>query len=390
MKVYLTKNDFFRAFRLADHGGRGYVRKGTNFLYGVTLEARGKTLYIRTEIEEYDVPASFEAEAPASVLEEGEYTIDLDDFRDAAKRLEKSRQRNELVKILGDETRAGRSLHIEYGCVRTSDMRELPTEMRVPAFEVHRDGASVSFAEIAAIHKSLSGIPVLNRGESADAPVYYAASVGICDGIALITDGTVADVVSLMLIPSSLYTAIPRSVIAALSRSGSAATVSDATAVAEWIRAKWRVNPNDPSLRNVRMVSRIAGPLRKGRPVTLPGVALRQALREMTAFCKAGDAIRLLPHEAGVKLLRYDCKDGRGADLCSVPCAETLCEADWPVPRPMTVSGKALKKALGDADSLELYATPEDGDPVAVRVPDSHVFRIMCECPCAFEDRTSI
>lgn len=390
MRVFLTKNDFFRAFRLADHGGRGYVRKGTNFLYGATLEARGKALYIRTEIEEYDTHASFEAEAQASVLEEGEYTIDLDDFRDAAKRLEKSRQKNELVKILSDETQTGRSLHIEYGRVRTAAMREFSPEMRVPAFDVHKNGASISLAEIAAMQKSLAEIRVLDRGESDDAPEYYAASVGIGGGLALIADGFVADVVSLLLIPGSLYTAIPRSAVAALYRSESAVTVSEASAKAERLRVKWRVNPNDPSLRNVQMVSRIADSLRKGRPVTIFGDALRQALREMSAFCKSGDAIRILPHEAGVKLLRYDCEDRRGVDLCNVPCAETLCEADWPVPRPMTVSGKALKKALGDADSLELYATPEDGAPVAVRVPDSQVFRIMCECPCVFEGKTSI
>lgn len=389
MKLTIKPMALFDASSAVDHGGKAFFVKldsgqKVKQCAGAWLSAHGKTLQLDTQTYSYgsDVRLSYMAEA--DIVEEGEAVLDLEDLRDAVKKLKKCKLKNELVEIRSERYLDSKAVVVTYGSAR----------VRMNCVPASREGllplratscGYITPEEIDAMAGSLASIKSRDKGEG----VIYGASAGIVNGSALITDGFTADLIMLPRV-RDIETAVPRCAVAALRKTGLGAELSASGAVSGPLSVVWRLCDNDPALHFAKSPKNVMRGLVDAKPVTFSGASLRRGLRELSAFCTRGDTIRMLPHSDGAKLLRYDCKDVGESVSDRTPCAETVCEADWPLRRPITLSSKALSNALGDADEIEVFASAEPYSPVAVRVPDAPVMRIIMERESAFDNRESI
>lgn len=156
-----------------------------------------------------------------------------------------------------------------------------------------------------------------------------------------------------------------------------------------WTTRRLCDTERDPLERLIGSMKRLLDGLATAPSWLCDGAALRQALRECEAFCTRGQAVLFLPCEEGARLLRYDVPDiaTYDAKVDSADACTTMCEAVWPFPSCIALSGKRLAKIIGKAD--EVVIRVKDG-VAAVEVTGDPVSRVMCEAVCPFEDRTDI
>lgn len=389
MKLTIKSRTFFAAFAAADHGGKAFFVKLDNGqkvkqCAWAWLSAHGKALRLDTQAVSYGSAIRFSYAADADIAEEGEAVLDLEDLRDAVKKLKKCKLKNELVEIRSERYLGSKAVVVTYGGARVQ-MNCVPASREGLLRLCATSCGYITPKEIDAMAGSLSSIKPRGKGEG----IIYGASAGIVNGSALITDGFTADLIALPR-ARDIETAVPRIAIAALRKTGLGAELSADGAISGPLSVAWRLCDTDPALHFAKSFKNVMRGLVDAKPVTFSGASLRRGLRELSAFCTRGDTIRMLPHSDGAKLLRYDCKDTGESVSDRTPCAETVCEAAWPLRRPITLSSKALSNALGDADEIEILAGAEHLSLVAVRAPNTPVMRVITERKSAFDNRENI
>lgn len=380
MRVKISVKDLLDAFALADSGAKATVRKVSKSKTEripalLTFEARcseGGSLKIRTLGEFSAAAITTSAVVEAIVHEEGVHSCDLEDARAALGRLKKTVKRGEWAELYSDDASDFIVVKADKVAVRIPKDRD----SRVGAFADVPTAASVPSNDIKTALEMSKG---MRRGLDGSL-LGHVVSFG--HGIAAAMDERNAEVLAVPSIPEDARPIhVPRQALTVLARSSEPARIGDGYASSGKVRIMWRLIGNrvqaDTMLDFLRKFAD-----GKSATTTLDGSELRQALASLSAFLTKGDVISLLPNECGVKVLRYDVRDGD--DLTSADRAEVLVGALWPMPHAVTLSASRLKGILGDADGIDLCLDRDPSGPVAAHVHGDPVVHIMCQQPCPF------
>lgn len=412
MRVKISVRELLEAFALADSGAKAVVRKvskketeRTPAL--LTFEARcdrGGSLEIRTHGEFPAAVITASVVVEAIVDEEGVHSCDLEDARAAFGRFKKTAKRGTLVELNSDgtwdriSTKAG---NISACIPRDRDSRvepiaDVPVRMAVVSPDAIRSALDMS-----------KGLVPGTDGE------LFGHVVTFGHGLAAAMDSRYAEFLTIPAVPEDAFPIhVPRQVLSMLMRSSEPAHIADGYASSGVLCARWRLTGNrahaDGLFNGIR---RLADG--KSAATTIDGDELRQALSSLSAFLTKGDVISLLPNECGVKILRYDVRDN-ATDLyvkrkvCKAPSEDSKCDvvveerreladraevfvsAIWPLPHAVALSASRLKRALGDADGIDLCLDRGSGGPVVARVHGDPVVHLMCQCPCPFKGMDAI
>ena len=410
MRVKISVKDLLAAFAFADSGAKAVVRKVSRTKTErtpamLTFEARctgGGSLKIRTLGEFPAAVVTTSVVVEAIVDEEGVHSCDLEDARAAFAKLKKTAKRGTWVELSSNDfsdsvlTRTGNSaLQIPKDRTRVEDFAGMPAVAVITADDIH------------AMLDMSKGMALGVDGE------IFGHVVSVGHGIAAAMDYRNMEFIALPTVPDDASPIhVPRQVLTVLARSSEPAQIADGYASSGTVRVTWRLIGNlahaDMLFRDVR---RFADG--KSAVTTIDGEEFRQALASISAFLTKGDALRMLPDECGVRILRYDVRDDAHdlyvtRKVCKAPNewsdhdvvvgerrtladrAEVLVGALWPLPRAVTLPASRLRRILGDADGIDLCL---GGDPyglVVARVHGDPVVHLMCQCPCPFKDADTI
>ena len=380
MRVKISAKDLLDTFALADSGAKAVKRKVSRSQTErtpalLTFEARcdcGGTLNMRT-FGEFPVAAvTTSVVVEAIVREEGVHSCDLEDARAALGRLKKTVKRGTWVELSSDNTSDSIVAKTEKTVVRIPKDRDSRVEALADAPTV----AAVLSGDIKAVLEMSKGMRLGTDGSL----LGHVVSFG--HGIAAAMDERNAEVLAIPAIPADAFPVhVPRQALTVLTRSSEPARIGDGYASSGKVRVMWRL------IGNRTQADTMLGFLRrfadgKSATTTFDGSELRQALASLSAFLTKGDVISILPNECGVKILRYDVRDGD--DLTSSDRAEILVGTLWPLPRAITLSAARIKRILGDSDGIGLSLDDDPGGPVAAHVYGDPVVHIMCQQPCPF------
>lgn len=413
MRVKISVKNLLEAFAIADSGAKAVVRKVSRTKTEctpamLTFEARcagGGALKIRTLGEFPAAVVTTSAVVEAIVEEEGVHSCDLEDARAAFAKLKKTAKRGTWVDLSSDDfsdsvlTRTGNTaLPIPKDRdTRVDDFADVPAVAVIPSCGI-RAALDMSKGMVLGVDGELFG---------------HVVSFG--HGIAAASDNRNAEFLAMPTVPDDASPIhVPRQVLTVLARSPeSAAHIADGYASSGAVRVTWRLIGNRTHADF--LFGRIRG-LADGKAAaatTIDGGELRQALASLSAFLAKGDAIRLIPDECGVRILRYDVRDDAHdlyvtRKVCEAPTvsrdhdvvvgerqtladrAEVLVGALWPLPRAVTLPASRLKRILGNADGLDLCLDRDPCGPVAAHVHGDPVVHLMCQCPCPFNDADTI
>lgn len=233
--------------------------------------------------------------------------------------------------------------------------------------------------------------PLLHMKHDCDGT--FGQSVAVACGSMMCTDGHQLSVFPAPEFPADFRAGIPRTVIERLAKfkdwesvciGGRGLRTACGRARFAWMPGDLR----DDTLANAEHVGPMVREALKAKPVTVLAEDLARAAKELRAFCKAGDNVRLLPHELGIRVLRYDVKrNAKPSELQNACRAETVCAADWPLPAPVTIPIKQLVTAVGDAGESEIFVGT---DIVAVRRSGGDAIRLVSVTRSPFDDLTEI
>jgi len=416
MRIETTKGALLGAFQSVDLGNggapaalcgldnRGRIVSisdaGVLRYHSLAIEGGDRGLILRTETfgSSYTVAAEVTI-ADAYVREDGQYLVDLEEFRNALKRLDKacgkSKRGDKTPVTIGCQT--GGPLFIEAAGARIAAG---PRQIGI------KGGPELYTPE---------GVPFTLRGEDVDALSAIIAEVGTNDedgydsvavigGRAIVTDGYFLAASQLSQDVAELQgaLAIPREVVEKLAKHTMACAkgvrfgAQDAYATTGALQISWRwhgegICHDDRCLRNATSAAKLIDVALKSRPVAFKAEDILQAARELKAFRTKGQATLFLPHELGARLVRWDVKDGQNVSLLredEIWRAETVLPADWPIPEKVVLNLGFLEKVAKKAgETVELLTN--DG-LVAYRTPGDPIVRLSTEAKCSFTDREGI
>lgn len=417
MRIETTKGALLSAFQAVDLGNggtpaalcglgkRGEVvsisEAGLLRYHSIAIEGGDRGLILRTETFGSSYTVAAEATiADAYVREDGQYLVDLEEFRNALKRLDKACGKSKR----GDKTpvtiscQTGGPLIIEAAGVRIA----------VGPRQSGREGGPELYTP--------EGTPFTLRGEDVAALSALIAEVGTNDedgydsvavigGRAIVTDGyfLAASQLSQDLVePLRDDLAIPRDVVEKLAKhtadfaTGARVSAQEAYAATGALQISWRwhgegICRDDRCLRDAESAAKLIDTALKSRPVAFKAEDILQAARELKAFRTKGQATLFLPHELGARLVRWDVKDGQNVSLLhedEIWRAETVLQADWPIREKVAINLGFLEKVAKKAgETVELLMN--DG-LVAYRTPGDPIVRLSTEAKCSFTDREGI
>lgn len=415
MRIETTKGALWGAFQAVDLGNGGtpvalcgldkhgkvvsISDAGMLRYHSLAVEGGDRGLTLRTETfgSSYTVAAEA-AIADAYAHEDGQYLVDLEEFRNALKRLDKACGKSKR----GDKTpvkitcELGGQLIIEAAGARTAAG---PRQVGI------KGGPALYTPE---------GTPFTLRGEDVAALSALIAEVGANDedgydsvavtgGRAIVTDGyfLAASQLSQDVAEMQDGLAIPREVVEKLAKhttdcaKGVRFGAQDAYATTGALQISWRwhgegICHDDRCLRNAESAAKLIDRALKSRPVSFKTADILQAARELKAFRTKGQATLFLPHELGARLVRWDVKDGENVHFREdeIWRAETVLQADWPIPEKVVINLGFLEKVAKKAgETVELLMN--DG-LVAYRTPGDPIVRLSTETNCSFTYREGI
>jgi hypothetical protein len=416
MRIETTKGALLGAFQAVDLGNggtpavlcglskRGEVvsisETGILRYHSITIEGGDRGLILRTETfgSSYTVAAEA-AIADAYVREDGQYLVDLGEFRNALKCLDKACGKSKR----GDKT------PVTISCRTKGQLVIEAAGARIAAWP--RQSGIEGGPEL----YTPEGLPFTLRGEDVDALSAIIAEIGTNDedgydsvavigGRAIVTDGyfLAASKLSQDVAEMQDALAIPREVVEKLAKhttdcaKGVRFGSQEAYATTGALQISWRwhgegICHDDRCLHVATSAAKLIDVALKSRPVAFKAEDILQAARELKAFRTKGQATLFLPHELGARLVRWDVKDGQNVSLLhedEIWRAETVLQADWPIREKVAINLGFLEKVAKKAgETVELLMN--DG-LVAYRTPGDPIVRLSMEAKCSFTDREGI
>lgn len=408
MRIETTKGALLGAFNAVDSGNggtpaalcslnkRGKVvsinEAGLLRYHSLAIEGGDRGLILRTETFGSSYTVAAEATiADAYVHEDGLYLVDLEEFRKALKRLDKAcgkSKRGEGTPIALVCRCDGEPLLIEAAGARIAVKQRQSGTKGGPELYTHEGTPFTLLGEDVNTLSALIAEVGTNDEDGFD-------SVAVIGGRAIVTDGYFLAASQLSQDVAGLQDslAIPREVVEKLAKH----TTDCAKGVrfgALQISWRWHgegICHGDRCLRNAKYAAKLIGVALKSRPVTFKTADVLQAARELKAFRTKGQATLFLPHELGARLVRWDVKDGQNVSLPhedEIWRAETVLQADWPIPEKAAINLGFLEKIAKKAgETVELLMN--DG-LVAYRTPGNPIVRLSTQAECSFADREGI
>lgn len=416
MRIETTKGALLSAFNAVDLGNggtpvalcgldkRGKVVSisgaGVLRYHSLAIEGGDRGLILRTETFGSSYTVAVEATiADAYAREDGQYIVDLEEFRNALKRLDK---------VCGKSKR-GDGTPVTLAC--RCDGEPLLIEAAGARIAVkQRQGGIKGGPEL----YTPEGAPFTLRREDTDALSAIIAEVGtnneegydsvaVIGGRAIVTDGYFLAASQLSQDVADLQDslAIPRAVVEKLAKHATDCVkavrfgAQEAYATTGALQISWRwhgegICHDDRCLRNAESAAKLIDVALKSRPTSFKTADILQAARELKAFRTKGQATLFLPHELGARLVRWDVKDGENVHFNvhsredEIWRAETVLQADWPIPEKAAINLGFLEKVAKKAgETVELLM---NDDLVAYRTPGDPIVRLSTQAKCSFAD----
>lgn len=389
MKATIAIRDLADGLAIVDHGC--YTQESPA---AVTITARcGRTygadrIEMRTYCLEgciYDVALT--ASIPCDVAEGGEFTTSIECLKKVVSDTKKAKHK--LIEFSGTPAKGKR--HSEYyvsdGKFRRAISPLWDDDAVQPVDDNSEPQATVERERFVAATE-----PLLHM-ENGRGIGSFGKSVAVACGSMMCTDGHQLSIFPAPEFPADFRAGIPRTVVERLAKlkdwesvriGGRGLRTSCGRARFAWLPGNLR----DDTLANAEHLGPMVQKALKTQTVTVLAEDLARAAKELRAFCRAGDNVRLLPHELGIRVLRYDVKyNARPSELRDACRAETVCAADWPLPAPVTIPLKQLVTAVGDSGESEIFV---GADIVAVRRSGGDAVRLVSVTMSPFDELTEI
>lgn len=391
MKATIAIKDLADGLAIIDHGC--YTQENPA---AVTITARcGHSGYgsDRIEMRTYCLKGSIynvtlTASIPCDVAEEGEFTTSIECIKKVVSDAKKAKHK--LIEFSGTPANGRRPAG--YWAAMDGSSRRVISPLWDDDAVQPVDDNSEPQATVERERFVAATEPLLHMENGRDTGT-FGQSVAVAFGSMMCTDGHQLSIFPVPEFPADFRAGIPRTVVERLAKlkdwesvriGGRGIRTSCGRARFAWIPGDYR----DDTLANAEHVGPMAQKALKAQPVTVLAEDLARAAKELRAFCRADDNVRLLPHELGIRVLRYDVKhNAKQADLSNACRAETVCAADWPLPAPVTIPLKQLVTAVGDAGEAEIFV---GADIVAVRRSGGDAVRLVSVAMSPFDDLTEI
>lgn len=391
MKATIAIKDLADGLAIIDHGC--YTQKNPA---AVTVTARcGHSGYGSDRIEMrtfclegfiYDVTLA--ASIPCDVSEEGEFTTSIEFVKKIVSDAKKAKHR--LIEFSGTPA-MGKYPEERYATMDGKSRRAISPLWDDDAVQPVDDNSEPQ-ATVGRDRFVAATEPLLHMENGRDIGS-FGQSVAVACGSMICTDGHQLSIFPAPEFPADFRAGIPRTVVERLVKlkdwesvriGGRGLRTSCGRARFAWIPS----NNRDDTLANAEHVGPMVLSALRTRPVTVLAEDLARAAKELLAFCRADDNVRLLPHELGIRVLRYDVKyNAKQADLRNACRAETVCAADCPLPVPVTIPLKQLVTAVGEAGESEIFV---GADIVAVRRSGGDAVRLVFVAMSPFDEVTEI
>lgn len=393
MKATIAIKDLADGLAIIDHGC--YTKKNPA---AVTVTARcGHSGYGSDRIEMrtfclegfiYDVTLA--ASIPCDVDEEGEFTTSIECIKKVVSDAKKAKHK--LIEFSGTSAKGKR--HSEYYVTMDGKSRRAISNPWLCDDDAVQpvDDSSEPQATVERERFVAATEPLLHMENGRDIGS-FGQSVAVACGSIMCTDGHQLSIFPAPEFPADFRAGIPRTVVERLAKlkdwesvriGGRGLRTTCGRARFAWIPGSNR----DDTLANAEHVGPMVRSALRTRPVTVLAEDLARAAKELRAFCRADDNVRLLPHELGIRVLRYDVEyNAKQADLRNACRAETICAADWPLPAPVTIPLKQLVTAVGEAGESEIFV---GADIVAVRRSGGDAVRLVSVAMSPFDEVTEI
>ena len=328
------------------------------------------------------------ASIPCDAAEEGEFTTSIECIKKIVSDAKKTKHK--LIEFSG--TSAKRKRHSEYYVTMDGNSRRAISPLWDDDAVQPVDDNSEPQATVERERFVAATEPLLHMENGRDIGS-FGQSVAVAYRSMMCTDGHQLSIFPAPEFPADFRAGIPRTVVERLAKlkdwesvriGGRGLWTSCGRARFAWITG----NNRDDTLANAEHVGPMVRSALRTRPVTVLAEDLARAAKELRAFCRADDNVRLLPHELGIRVLRYDVKyNAKQADLRNACRAETICAADWPLPAPVTIPLKQLVTAVGKTGESEIFV---GADIVAVRRSGGDAVRLVCAAMSPFDEVTEI
>ena len=390
MKATIAIRDLADGLAIVDHGC--YTQKNPA---AITVTARcGRTygadrIEMRTYCPEgfiYDVTLT--ASIPCDVAEEDEFTTSIECLKKVVSDAKKTKHK--LIEFSGTPAKGKRPA--EYWAAMDGNSRRVISPLWDDDAVQPVDDNSEPQATVERERFMAATEPLLHMENGRDIGS-FGQSVAVACGSMMCTDGHQLSIFPAPEFPADFRAGIPRTVIERLAKfktwesvriGGRGLRTSCGRARFAWIPG----NHRDDTLANAEHVGPMAQKALKTQPVTVLAEDLARAAKELRAFCRADDSVRLLPHELGIRVLRYDVKyNASPSDLRGACRAETVCAADWPLPAPVTIPLEQLVTAVGEEGESEIFV---GADIVAVRRSGGDAVRLVSVAMSPFDELTEI
>lgn len=415
MRIETTKGALWGAFQAVDLGNGGtpvalcalgrhgkvvsISDAGALRYHSLAIEGGDCGLILRTETFGSSYTVAAEATiADACVDEDRRYLVDLEEFRNALKRLDKACGKSKR----GDKTpvtiscQTGGQLLIETAGARiAAGTRQAGIKGGPELYTPDGTPFTLRGEDVAALSALIADVGT-NDEDGYD-------SVAVIGGRAIVTDGYFLAASQLSQDAAEMQDAlaIPREAVEKLAKhttgcvKGVRFGAQQVYVTTGALQISWRwhgegVCHDDRCLRNAESAAKLINVALKSRPVSFKTADVLQAARELKAFRTKGQATLFLPHELGAKLVRWDVKDGENVHFREnkIRRAETVLPADWPIPEKAAINLGFLEKVAKKAgETVELLMS--DG-LVAYRTPGDPIVRLSAEAKCSFTDREGI
>ena len=390
MKATIAIRDLADGLAIVDHGC--YTQKNPA---AITVTARCGSTYGADRIEMrtyclegsiYDV--TLNASIPCDVAEEGEFTTSIECLKKVVSDAKKAKHK--LIEFSGTPAKGRHPA--EYYAMMDGKSRRVISPLWDDYAVQPLDDNSEPQATVERERFVAATEPLLHMESDRDTGT-FGQSVAVACGSMMCTDGHQLSIFPVPEFPADFRAGIPRTVVERLAKfkdwesaciGGRGIRTSCGRARFAWIPGDNR----DDTLANAERVGPMVRTALQTQPVTVLAEDLARAAKELRAFCRADDSVRLLPHELGIRVLRYDVKyNARPSELRDACRAETICAANWPLPAPVTIPLKQLVTAVGDAGESEIFV---GADIVAVRRSGGDAVRLVSVAKSPFDDLTEI
>ena len=392
MKATIAIKDLADGLAIIDHGC--YTQKKPA---AVTVTARcghdgygSDRIEMRTFCREGDIyDVTLTASIPCGVDEEGKFTTSVECLKNIVSDAKKAKYT--LIEFSGTPAK-GKRLS-EYHATMDGKSRRAISPLWDDDAAPPVDDNGESQATVARERFVAATDPLLRMERNGRYSGTFGQSVAIACGSMMCTDGHQLSIFPAPEFPADFRAGIPRIVAERIAKLKDWESVcigerglrtSCGRARFAWVPG----NRRDDTLANAECMGPMVQKALKAQPVTVLAEDLVRAAKELRAFCKADDNVRLLPHELGIRVLRYDAKySAEPADLRNACRAETVCAADLPLPAPVTIPLKQLVSAVGGTGESEIFV---GADIVAVRRSGGDAVRLVSVARSPFDDLAEI